>query len=184
VDEGNAATAATDAVEGGWLVSDGVYVDCAQADPFVDQTDVIHIDVWYEELDLLQVALFPAGADGSAAATRLVKTAKAGVIKGLAIDFGAGVPATTDTVVKVDVLDDASGGATAFTATNANTDVGTRFAGVALGAIGIDEGGAAMAATDGAGGGVPFTSNVYITIAQADGYAADEDIYVQLYCSR
>ena len=185
IDEGNAVTAVTDGVEGGWFVSDGLYFSVAQGDGQTSGDERILIDVWYEELSLLEVKLFPSGADGSATAARLVKTYGAGNILGLSVDYGAGVPgATADLVIKSDVLDDASGGETVFTATNTATDIGSVYSAVGLGIAGIDEGGAAVAATDAVSGGHPFRSNLYFSVAQADGYAADEDIAVRLYIRR
>jgi hypothetical protein len=184
VDEGRAVTAATDGVEGGWFVADGLFFDVAQGDGQTSGDERIVIDLWYVECDLLEVKLFPSGADGSAAASRIVKATRAGIIQGLSIDFGAGVPATADVVIKVDVLDDASGGTTAFTSTNSLTDFGSASAGVGLGIAGIDEANAVVAATDAVSGGYPFRRNLLFTVAQSDNYAADEDITVRLWVSR
>jgi len=177
VDEGRAVTAATDGVDGGYFVKAGLYFDLAQGDGHTSGDEAVVIDVWYIVTDMVEVRLFPAGADGSAVATRLVKLHKAGIIQGIQVDFGAGVPATTDLVIKADVLDDASGGTTLFTSTNSLTDFGP----VGLGIIGIDEANAAVAATDAIGGGQPFRRNLYFDVAQADGYSTDEDILVRLW---
>jgi hypothetical protein len=50
-----------------------------------------------------------------------------------------------------------------------------------LGIIGIDEANAVVAATDAVGGGQPFRRALYFDVAQADNYAADEDILVRLW---
>jgi len=178
LDEGSAVTAATDGVDGGWFVKDGLYFDVAQGDGQTSGDEVIIVDVWGIETDIIEVKLFPTGADGSAVATRLVKMHRAGIIQGIQCVYGAGVTATTDLVIKADVLDDLSGGNTLFTRSNSAT---SHLIGVGLGIIGIDEGNAAVAATDAIGGGQPFKRNLYFDIAQADAYSTNEDITVRLW---
>jgi hypothetical protein len=177
VDEGRAVTAATDGVEGGFFVSAGLFFDVAQGDGQTTGDERILIDVWYQESELLEVKLFPLGADAAAVATRLVKLHRAAVVQGIQMDFGAGVPATADVIVKADVLDDLTGGTTVFTSTSSLTDFGP----VGLGIPGVDELGAAVAATDAVSGGYPVKRNVFVDVAQADGYTTNEDITVRLW---
>lgn len=177
VDEGRAVTAATDGVEGGWFVEKGLFFDVAQGDGQTTGDERILVDVWYQECELLEIKLYPLGADASAATTRLIKLHRAAIIQGIQIDFGAGVPATADVVIKADVLDDLTGGTTAFTSTSSLTDFGP----VGLGIAGVDEAGAVVAATDAVSGGYPIKRNIYVTVAEADLYATNEDIIIRLW---
>lgn len=49
VDEGNAATAATDGLSGGWAVSSGLYFDVAQGDGQTSGDEKIVIKLWLEQ---------------------------------------------------------------------------------------------------------------------------------------
>jgi hypothetical protein len=121
-----------------------------------------------------QFVLQPAGAAGSAVATQQYSTGRPGILRFIKIDYGSGVPATSDIVIK---RDDSSG-ATVLTRTSSTTDVGP----IAVGTAGMDEAQAASAATDGLSGGIPFTSGLYIDVAQADPYAdSTDEITIDFY---
>lgn len=121
-----------------------------------------------------RVTLSPTGSAGSAAANELVHLGRPGVLRFIGIDYGSGVPATTDITVKRD----SASGATIFTRTDSTTDLVP----TALGTAGMDEGQAASAATDALSGGLPFSSGLYIAAAQADPYVDSTDqIVVDLY---
>jgi hypothetical protein len=121
-----------------------------------------------------KVSLRPAGADGSAVATAVLKTGPA-VIRFLAIDY-LNQPATTDIVISSAVA--GAAGDALFTVTSANTDITLKP--VTLTA-GVDEAGAAIAATDGTAGGFPVEDGLYIDVAQADGQTTgDEEIVIDV----
>lgn len=116
--------------------------------------------------------LVPTGADGSAATTATLMAGKAGFVRALAIDY-QNQPATTDILIK----DSTTAGATLFTRTNSNTDVA--LTPVAM--PGIDEAGAATAATDVGSGGFPFRRGLFVSVAQGDGQTSgDEKIVLEL----
>lgn len=167
VDEGNAATAATDATEGGAFVKNGITVNVAQGDAL---TDCVIVDIWYEVLRLESTTLISqTGADGSGAVTRTVDFNGAGVLLGVHVDY-SNMPATTDLVIKAD----GSSGTTLFTATNTVTDIGP----TSIGIIGIDEANGAMAATDGSAGGHAFKRNLFFDVAQADAFTSGNETIV------
>lgn len=122
-----------------------------------------------------QVTLRPTGSAGSATATLQWTTGYPGVVRFIKVNYGSGVPATTDLVIKADNSD----GRTLFTKTDNTTDIEL----TPVGMPGIDEGGAAVAATDSSSGGFPFLSGLYFDIAQADPYvnSTDEIIIDILY---
>jgi hypothetical protein len=121
-----------------------------------------------------QYVIQPAGSAGSAVATQQYNIARPGVLRFVKIDYGSGVPATTDIVIKADN----SSGRTLLTRTSSTTDIGP----IAVGTAGMDEAQAASAATDGLSGGMPFTSGLYIDVAQADPYVdATDEITIDLY---
>lgn len=170
VDEGNAATAATDGVEGGAFVKNGLSIAVAQGDAL---TDCVIVDIWYERLRLETVELIAqSGADGTGAVTRTLDMNGAGNLIGVQFDY-QNTPATADVVIKAD----GSSGDTIFTATNSNTDFGPS----AIGIVGIDEGNAAAAATDGMGGGHVFKRNLYFDVAQSDIFTSGNEKIV-VYC--
>lgn len=169
VDETRAALAATDSHGPGIFARDGFYVAVAQADPFVDETDIIYVDVWYKQTGYIKRTLYPVGADGSAVVTDTVRLGCAGLLLGVAIDF-QNQPATADVTVKAD---DATGAA-ALTSTNSATDL----AATGIGNAAIDEGGAAAAATDSVAAGFPFKQGLYIDVAQGDGQTSGNEIIV------
>ncbi len=166
-DEARNATAATDAVDGGAFVKGGVHVSTAQNDAL---TDAVVVDLWFERLRYEEVTLISqSGADGAGIVTRSLPLQGAGRLVGLAIDF-QNMPATTDLLIKADSTD----GETLFTSTSSNTDIGTAQ-GRALGIVGIDEGNAALAATDGSTGGAPFRSGLFFDVAEADAFTSGNE---------
>ena len=117
-----------------------------------------------------RLVLKPAGADGSAAAAASFSVGKHGFIRSLAIDY-QNQPATTDILIKDGY------GNTLFTRTSSATDIAMSN----CGRPGVDETGAATAATDGVGGGFPFISGCYVTVAEGDGQTSgDEKIVIDL----
>jgi hypothetical protein len=115
----------------------------------------------------------PAGSAGSAVATKQFNLGS-GVLRFIKIDYGSGVPATTDILVKAD----STSGATLLTRTSSTTDIGP----IAVGTAGMDEAGAASAATDGLAGGLPFSTGLFVDIAQADPYVnSTDEITIDLY---
>ena len=167
VDETGAALAATDASAGGWPVAGGLFVDVAQGDGQTTGDERVIVDVWFEECEYKSITMQTVGADGSAVATRLIKMAKAGVIRAIRVDY-QNEPVSTDIVITADVLEsDFSLGNIIFTRTSSATDILLS----PVGAAGLNESNAALAATDASDGGWVFQSNFYIDIAQADGYA-------------
>lgn len=121
-----------------------------------------------------QITLSPSGNAGVATATSQWTLGRPGVLRFIAIDYGSGVPATADLIVKRDN----TSGAAVYTVSNNSTDIGP----VALGTAGMDEANNASAATDGLSGGIPFSTGLFIDVAQADPYANSTDqIVVDLY---
>lgn len=119
----------------------------------------------------------PAGGAGTAVYTEQFQTGRPGVVRFAAIDYGSGVPATTDLIIKRD----SASGAAILTRSNSATDV----APVAVGTTALDEAQNAVSAftsaTDAASGGLPFTSGLYLDVAQADPYAdATDEILVDI----
>src|SRR3972149_7071250 len=99
-----------------------------------------------ESLKHRRVELIPAGADGSAVATASLFTGPA-VLRFIAVDY-ISQPATTDLVIKAD----GGGGDTLSTNTTSATDITAKPVSMTAG---LDEAGAALAATDGSAGGMP-----------------------------
>lgn len=170
VDEGRAATAATDGVEGGVFIKNGIAVTVAQGDAL---TDCVIVDLWFERLRLELVTLVAqSGADGAGVVTRTLPLNGAGNLLGLQFDY-QNTPATADVIIKAD----STSGETIFTTSNSQTDFGP----VALGIPGIDEANGAVAATDGIGGGGVFRTGLFFDVAQTDAFTSgDEKILV--YC--
>jgi hypothetical protein len=180
VDEGAAALAATDGSAGGMPVRQGLYFSLAEGDGQTSGDEVVVIDVWYEEVEYIRVRLVTEGADGAATASRLVTLPgkRPGIVRAIAVDY-QNEPATTDVVIKADVAGDLTGGTTVFTRTSSATDIPISPTGMPGG----NETNAALAATDASDGGWPFKSNLYITVAEADGFAGggNELILVDLW---
>jgi hypothetical protein len=164
VDEGRNATAATDGVEGGAFIKKGVYVKVIENDALAE---AMVVDLWFERLRLETVELIAqSGADGAGAVTRTLDLNGAGTLLGVQFDF-QNTPATADVVIKAD----SSAGETLFTSTSSQTDFGPS----ALGIIGLDEGNAAVAATDGIGGGQPFRRGLYFDVAESDAFTTGNE---------
>lgn len=159
VDEGRAATAATDAFSGGFPVRGGVYIDVAQGDGQTSGDELIFIDIWYQACEYIRRTTNPVGGAGTSVVTDTVRLARAGNLVALAIDF-TNQAATADCVIKAD----SSAGETLFTSTNSATDLAPSM----LGRPGADEAGAVTAATDGTASGNVFRTGLYIDVAQAD----------------
>jgi hypothetical protein len=170
-DEARNATAATDAVDGGGLIRDGVHTSIVETDAV---TEAVVVDYWFHRLQLVEFDLVAqSGADGTGAVTRTIRLGRAGRLVGLHLDF-QNMPATTDVVIKADSTD----GETLFTSTSSLTDIGP----VSLGIVGIDEAGGALAATDGSTGGAPFRSGLFFDVAEADVFtSSNEKIAVKLW---
>ena len=169
VDEGRAATAATDAFDGGFPVRAGLYFDVAQGDGQTSGDERIIIDVYFQRVNLIQRRLRPLGADGSAVVTDTVRLNRAGNIIALAIDF-QNQPVTTDVTIKADDTT----GTTLFTSTNSATDRAPSL----LGRSGVDEAGAVTAATDGTSSGNFFKTGIFIDVAQGDGQTGGDELIV------
>lgn len=123
-----------------------------------------------------RITLAPAGADGAAVATHTLSLPKGGVIRALSIDY-QNQPVTTDILIK----DSSTSGRTLFTRTSSNTDLLP----TPVAMPGIDEAGAATAATDLGSGGFPFDTGVFISVAEADGQTTgDEKIVFKFWIER
>ena len=120
-----------------------------------------------------RVTLTTTGSAGSAVATSTLTLGRPGFVRAIAVDYHASAPATTDLVIKAD----SAAGVTVFTKTNTVTDQAA--APVAM--PGIDETGAATAATDVGSGGFPFGTGLYFSVAQSDALtgAAVVDVWLE-----
>lgn len=176
IDEAGAAIAATDGTAGGMPVKSGIYFDVAQADGQTSGDEVIIVDVWYEEVELVTLIARPVGADGSAAftGTAYTKNRGAGIIRAIKVDY-QNQPVTTDVLVKSDT----TSGVTLLTLSDSATDIALS----PVGSPALNESNAATAATDATDGGWPFKSGIFVDVAQADGQTSgDELITFEFYC--
>lgn len=163
VDEGRAATAATDAFSGGFPVRRGAGAIIASG----TENEVIYVDFWFRLCTYVRKDLISqSGADGSGVFTGVIPLGGPGVLAALALDF-QNMPATTDIVIKAD----ASDGATLFTSTSSLTDLAPAL----LGRPGGDEAIAATAATDGTECGNAFQKGLYFDMAQADAFTTGNE---------
>jgi len=170
VDEGRAVTAATDGVEGGAFIKNGIYVKTIENDALAE---AMVVDLWFERLRLETVTLVAqSGVDGSAVVTRTLPLNGAGNLLGIQFDF-QNTPATADVIIKADN----TSGETLFTSANSLTDFGP----AALGIIGLDEANGVVAATDGIGGGQVFRTGLFFDVAQSDAYTSSNEQIV-VYC--
>jgi len=169
-DEGNAATAATDAFSGGFPIRGGIFASISGGtDTEICVVDVIVRLTTYVKLDLVS----QSGADGTGAVTRFVDLGGPGVLSAIALDY-QNMPATTDILIKCDSTD----GMTLFTLTSANTDLAPSL----LGRPGADEGNAATAATDGTECGNAFQQGLFVDIAEADIFTGgNEHLIMELW---
>ena len=156
VDEGRAATAATDGFSGGFPVRQGVFGSITGG----TDTEVIVVDMWFRLCTYLKLDLVAqTGADGTGAVTRFVDLGGPGVLSALAIDF-QNTPATADLIIK----NDSTNGMTLFTSANSQTDLAPSI----LGRPGADEAINASAATDGTEAGNAFKRGLFFDLAQTD----------------
>lgn len=172
IDEGAAATAATDGFSGGFPVRGGVYVAVASG----TAAEVVQVDLWFRLCTYVKGELVSqSGADGSGAVTQTVRIGNAGVLAAIALDY-QNMPATTDISIKADT----SNGPVLFInhATGSNTDQAPTL----IGGPGMDEAAAASAATDGTECGSAFKTGLYIAVAQADAFtSSNEKIIYELW---
>lgn len=112
-----------------------------------------------------RVRLSPIGADGAAAVTSdVICKGKHGFIRAIKVDY-QNLPATTDIVITDGY------GNVLFTRTSSATDIAFS----PCGRPGVDETGAATAATDGVSGGFPFISGFSIAVAESDGQTSGDE---------
>ena len=107
-----------------------------------------------------RITLNPVGGAGTSVATGAIGGLGPGALVAIAVDYTSQA-ATTDLTVRAD----GTGGQALLTLTNVNTDVAAK---VLKNAAAVDEGGAAVAATDGVGQGNVYYDGVYFDVAQAD----------------
>jgi len=169
-DEGNAATAATDAFSGGFPVRRGVFGSISGG----TDGEVIYVDMWFRLCTWIKLELSSqTGADGSGAVTRFVNLGNAGVLSAIAVDY-QNMPATTDLLIK----NDGTNGMTLFSAANTATDIAPTL----LGRPGADEAINASAATDGTESGNAFKTGLFFDVAQADAFTSgDEKIVIECW---
>lgn len=170
IDEARNATAATDGTEGGRFIKTGVHIDVHEA----DSGETVTVDLWLERLRYEVVELVAqSGADGTGVVTRTLPLNGAGNLIGVQVDF-QNTPATADLLIKANDTN----GATLVTSTSSQTDFGP----VALGHVGGDETNAAVAATDGIGGGAVFSRGLFFDVAQTDIFTSgNEKIVAHLW---
>lgn len=109
-----------------------------------------------------RITLAPTTTAGDAGntATATLTLGRPGFVRALAANYTSTGNAEMDLVIKAD----SASGATLFTKSNNETDI----AATPVGMPGIDEGGAAVAATDSSSGGFPFGTGLYFSCAQMD----------------
>lgn len=108
-----------------------------------------------------RIAVTTTGVAGSATGNTTWVKGRPGVVRFIKVDWHASAPAgTSDLTIKADD----SSGATLFATTDSATDIAAK----PVGMPGGDEGNAALAATDASAGGWPFTSGLYVLVAQSD----------------
>jgi hypothetical protein len=113
--------------------------------------------------------LKPAGVDGSAVATKQWSPGRPGFVRALKVDY-QNQPVTTALTIQANNDE----GDTLFDNGGDNTNIPL----TPVGMPGIDEGAAALAATDASSGGWPFTSGLYIDISAADGQTSGDEAVV------
>jgi hypothetical protein len=169
-DEGNAATAATDAFSGGFPVRQGVFGSITGG----TDGEIIYVDMWFRLCTWVKLELSSqSGADGAGAVTRSVPLGNAGVLSAIAVDY-QNMPATTDLLIKNDSTD----GMTLFTNTSSATDILPTL----LGRPGADEAIAATAATDGTESGNAFKTGLFFSVGEADAFTSgNEKIVIECW---
>ncbi len=154
MDEGQAASAATDALSGGLPFTSGFFIDVAQGDGQTSGDEAIVVDLYYESCKKKNLTLT---TDSSGDATLLWTLGRPFVIRALAVDYSA----TAGSSMTMTLNRDALAGTAIFTKSSAETDFGPTVVGTA----GIDEANNALAATDAAAGGLLCDKGLGITIA-------------------
>lgn len=164
VDEGNAATAATDGFSGGFPVRKGVRIDIASG----TDADVCQVDMLFRLSSYIQFDLISqSGADGAGVQTKTINWGRPGVLAAAAFDF-QNMPTTTDIVV---YADEVTTGAPLFTATSTSTDIAPK----AIGRPAFDEAINVTAATDGTEAGNAFFGKLVVDMAQADAFTGGNE---------
>ena len=129
-------------------------------------------DTTEDELLIRQkvLTLSPAGTDGTATANGLLLLSRPGILTYLQVSY-TNQASTTDLTIQAD----SSSGATLFTATNCNTNIGPAL----LSPAGLS---ATNGSVTAAPGGVPFSTGLYVAVAQANVSTADaKDIVVTMW---
>lgn len=121
-----------------------------------------------------QVHITTTGSAGSATGSAFIPL-PAGVVRAVKLNYSASAPATTDLTLKAD----SSTGTALLTNTNSNTDLAIR---ALASPSGLDEGGAAAAATDARDGGGFYKYGLHLALAQCDALtdAVIADIWVDV----
>lgn len=167
VDEGRAATAATDGFNGGYPIRSGIFIDVAQGDGQTSGDEAIVFDFFVEVDTYVCVDLVAqSGADGAGVVTRFVDLNGAGNLCAVAIDF-QNTPNTADLIIKAD----STSGLTLFTSSNSSTDLAASL----LGRPGQDEAANASAATDGTQAANCFKRGLFLDLAQTDAFTSGNE---------
>jgi hypothetical protein len=170
VDEGGAATAATDGFNGGFPVRAGVFLSITGG----TDTEVLYVDMWFRLCTFAQVVLVSqSGADATGVVTQRLDIGHAGVLAAIAIDY-QNTPAGADLLIKADNTN----GYTIFTRTSSQTDLAPSL----LGRPGADEAINASAATDGTECGNVFRRGLFFDVAENDIFTSgNEKIIVECW---
>ena len=163
LDEGFAATAATDAYSGGFPIRQGVAANVTGG----TDGETIFVDMWFRLCTWVKLELSSqSGADGSGIVTRAVNLGNAGTLSAIAIDY-QNMPVTTDILIKADNTN----GTTLFTRTSSATDVAPTL----LGRPGSDEAINATAVTDGTESASVFKKGLFFDVAEADAFTTGNE---------
>jgi hypothetical protein len=170
LDEGAAATAATDGFSGGFPVRGGVFGSITSG----TDTEVCDVDMTFRLCTYVKLDLVAqSGADGSGVVTRLVDLGGPGVLAAIAVDY-QNTPATADILIKADSTD----GMTLHSRASSQTDIAPRL----LGSPGADEAINASAATDGTECGLAFQRGLFVDVAQSDAFTSgNERIILEMW---
>ena len=169
LDQGAAATAATDGFSGGFPVRKGVFLSLTGG----TDTEVLVVDMLFRLCTWVKLDLYPVGADGSAVVTRSVPLGNAGVLSAIAVDY-INQPATTDILIKAD----GTSGMILHSRASSQTDLGPTL----LGSPGADEAINATAATDGTECGLMFRNGLFVDVAQGDGQTSgNEHLLIEMW---
>jgi len=170
LDEGRAATAATDGFSGGFPVRAGVFCSISGG----TDTEVLVLDLYFRLCTWVKLELVAqSGADGTGAVTRTIPLGNAGVLAAVALDF-QNMPSTTDVVIKAENTN----GNILFTSTSSLTDLAPTL----IGGPAYDEAAGAAAATDGTECGMAFQGGLFFDVAEADIFTGgNEKIVVECW---